>query len=124
MLAKSISEAMNNTWLGLAIAACCMIGHVFLQAASKSKQQELESFALRLENLLTDVLRDPPAPAGRGGGGGGADDYEDDDRGGEEAEPPRREERRAPRSGDVHGGGMHNARTGRPGRTRPRDEEE
>ena len=76
VLAKSISEAMNNTWLGLAIAASCMIGHLFLSAASKSKQQELESFALRLENLLFDLIANPPAPAAekesRDGGRGGS----------------------------------------------------
>lgn len=62
ILATRISEAMNNTWLGLAIAALCMIGHLFLSAASKNKQQELESFALRLENLLFDLIANPPAP--------------------------------------------------------------
>lgn len=63
MLARNIAEAMNNTWLGLAIAATCMIGHVFLQQASKKQQQELESFALRLENLLLDTLREPQPSA-------------------------------------------------------------
>jgi biopolymer transport protein ExbB/TolQ len=63
ILATRMSEAMNNTWLGLAIAALCMIGHLFLSAASKNKQQELESFALRLENLLFDLIANPPAPA-------------------------------------------------------------
>ncbi len=90
ILATRISEAMNNTWLGLAIAAVCMIGHLFLSAASKSKQQELESFALRLENLLFDLIANPPAPAaekesregGRRRDGGRRDrsrDVEDDD---------------------------------------------
>jgi len=59
MLARNIAEAMNNTWLGLAIAATCMIGHVFLQQASKKHQHELESFSLKLENLLIDSLREP-----------------------------------------------------------------
>ncbi len=57
ILSAKISEAMNNTWLGLAIAVSCMIGHVFLNAASKSQQQELESFAMKLENLLAETLR-------------------------------------------------------------------
>lgn len=63
ILATRIAEAMNNTWLGLAIAASCMIGHLFLSAASKKQQHELESFALRLENLLSDIITNPPAPA-------------------------------------------------------------
>lgn len=54
ILAGRISEAMNNTWLGLAIAATCMIAHVFLNAASKKQQHELEAFAMKLENLLID----------------------------------------------------------------------
>ncbi len=84
ILATRISEAMNNTWLGLAIAALCMIGHLFLSAASKNKQQELESFALRLENLLFDLIANPPPPAtekeGRGDRKGRrARDIEDED---------------------------------------------
>jgi biopolymer transport protein ExbB/TolQ len=63
ILATRIAEAMNNTWLGLAIAATCMIGHLFLSMASKKQQQELESFSLKLENLLVDVIHNPPAPA-------------------------------------------------------------
>ena len=62
ILATKIAEAMNNTWLGLAIAATCMIGHLFLSAASKKQQQELESFALKLENLLAEVIANPPTP--------------------------------------------------------------
>ena len=54
ILSAKISEAMNNTWLGLAIAVTCMIGHVFLNAASKKQQHELEAFAMKLENLLAE----------------------------------------------------------------------
>ncbi len=54
ILSAKISEAMNNTWLGLAIAVTCMIGHVFLNAASKKQQHELESFSMKLENLLAE----------------------------------------------------------------------
>ena len=53
-LSAKISEAMNNTWLGLAIAVTCMIGHVFLNAASKKQQHELEAFSMKLENLLAE----------------------------------------------------------------------
>ena len=52
LLAGRIAEAMNNTAMGLGIAATCMIAHVFLNAASKKQMHELESFAMKLENLL------------------------------------------------------------------------
>jgi biopolymer transport protein ExbB/TolQ len=109
MLARNIAEAMNNTWLGLAIAATCMIGHVFLQQASKKHQQELESFALKLENLLLDSLREPRR----------AEESED-----AEPQKPQREtreparDREPARSGAAsrERGSVHEARTGRPGR--------
>ena len=56
ILSAKISEAMNNTWLGLAIAVTCMIGHVFLNAASKKQQHELEAFSMKLENLLAETI--------------------------------------------------------------------
>jgi len=55
ILSAKISEAMNNTWLGLAIAVTCMTGHVFLNAASKKQQHELEAFSMKLENLLAET---------------------------------------------------------------------
>jgi biopolymer transport protein ExbB/TolQ len=55
LLSLKISEAMNNTALGLGIAATCMIGHVFPNAASKKQQHELEAFAMKLENLLAEA---------------------------------------------------------------------
>ncbi len=57
ILSAKISEAMNNTWLGLAIAVTCMIGHVFLNAASKKQQHELEAFSMKLENLLAEQTK-------------------------------------------------------------------
>ncbi|HZS36357.1 MAG TPA: MotA/TolQ/ExbB proton channel family protein [Polyangia bacterium] len=54
ILSAKISEAMNNTWLGLAIAVTCMIGHVFLSAAAKKQSSELETFSMKLENLLVE----------------------------------------------------------------------
>jgi len=54
ILSAKIAEAMNNTWLRLAIAVTCMIGHVFLTAASKKQQHELEAFSMKLENLLAE----------------------------------------------------------------------
>ena len=106
MLSRNIAEAMNNTWLGLAIAATCMIGHVFLQQASKKQQQELESFSLKLENLLVDAIREP-----RRAEEGPADDGELESR-------PQKEARSGAPSR-----GISEARTGRPAR-RPAVEDE
>lgn len=120
ILARNIAEAMNNTWLGLAIAATCMIGHVFLQSASKKQQQELESFALRIENLLMDALRDPGARR--------ATDDEEGEPAEESAPAPtpaarRGEERRDARGGSPKSGAATEARTGRPGRRAAADED-
>ena len=103
MLSRNIAEAMNNTWLGLAIAATCMIGHVFLQQASKKQQQELESFSLKLENLLVDAIRDP--------------------RRAEEAPADEGEVEARPAKSGAAGRGISEARTGRPAR-RPAVEDE
>jgi biopolymer transport protein ExbB len=62
ILSGRIAEAMNNTWLGLAIAATCMIAHVFLNSASKKQQHELESFSMKLENLLTETIQQNQGP--------------------------------------------------------------
>lgn len=82
ILASRIAEAMNNTWLGLAIAATAMIGHLFLSMASKKQQQELESFSLKFENLLAEIIHNPPAAPAPG---------HTEER--EEREPPRRRDR-------------------------------
>jgi len=57
ILSAKISEAMNNTAFGLGIAALCMIAHVFLNSASKKQQHELESFSMKLENLLAETVQ-------------------------------------------------------------------
>jgi len=53
-LADGIAEALYNTTAGLSIAVVCMIGHLLLSTASKKVMADLESFSLRLENLLAD----------------------------------------------------------------------
>lgn len=53
-LADGISEAMYNTAYGLSIALLCMIAHLLISAAMKKVIADLESFQLRLENLLAD----------------------------------------------------------------------
>lgn len=54
VLSRGISEALNNTAMGLAIAVTCMIAHLFLSAAAKKVVADLEGFTLKLENLLAD----------------------------------------------------------------------
>jgi biopolymer transport protein ExbB/TolQ len=52
MLSKGISEAMNNTALGLTIAVVCIVAHLMLSSKSKQMIEEIEFNALRLENWL------------------------------------------------------------------------
>jgi biopolymer transport protein ExbB/TolQ len=52
MLSNGISEAMNNTALGLTIAVVCIIFHLALSTKSKTMVEEVEYNALKLENLL------------------------------------------------------------------------
>jgi biopolymer transport protein ExbB/TolQ len=51
-LARGISEALNNTAVGLTIAVTCMIGHVILSNISKKLVGDLETSAVSLENYL------------------------------------------------------------------------
>jgi biopolymer transport protein ExbB len=51
-LSAGIATAMYHTAIGLFIAVLCMIFHLILSAASKKVVADLESFSLRLENLL------------------------------------------------------------------------
>jgi len=60
-LSAGIAEAMYNTAMGLGIALICMVSHLLLSSASKKVISDLESFSLKLENLL-----------GEGGAGGQA----------------------------------------------------
>ncbi len=52
MLSNGISEAMNNTALGLSIAVVCIIFHLALSTKSRTMVEEVEYNALKLENLL------------------------------------------------------------------------
>lgn len=53
LLSRGISEAMNNTALGLGIAVTCMIAHLLISGAAKRIMADLERTAVKLENLLT-----------------------------------------------------------------------
>ena len=64
LLARSISEAMNNTALGLSIAVSCMIGHMILSGISKRHQNDLDGFAFKLENFLVEGSRREPDQIG------------------------------------------------------------
>ena len=54
LLSAGIAEAMYNTAAGLFIAVLCMVAHLILSAAAKRVMADLESFSLRLENMLGD----------------------------------------------------------------------
>jgi biopolymer transport protein ExbB len=64
MLSDGIAEAMNNTALGLSIAVTCMVGHLFLSGMARGHQNDLEGFALKLENFLVEGARREPEQAG------------------------------------------------------------
>jgi biopolymer transport protein ExbB/TolQ len=55
-LARGISEAMNNTAVGLAIAILCMVGHLILSGTSKKMLADLDVSAVTFENFL--ILRE------------------------------------------------------------------
>jgi biopolymer transport protein ExbB/TolQ len=55
LLTKGISEALNNSAMGLGIAVLCIIAHAILSSMSKRQNSDLEVFALKLENLLSEV---------------------------------------------------------------------
>jgi biopolymer transport protein ExbB len=54
LLARGISEALNNTAMGLGIAVLCIIAHAVLGSMSKRQTSDLEAFSLKLENLLAE----------------------------------------------------------------------
>jgi biopolymer transport protein ExbB len=62
LLAQGISEALNNTAMGLGIAVTCIIAHAILSAMSKKTVADLEAFSLKLENLLAESAQ-TAAPA-------------------------------------------------------------
>ncbi|MBM4319582.1 MAG: MotA/TolQ/ExbB proton channel family protein [Deltaproteobacteria bacterium] len=55
-LARGISEALNNTAVGLTIAVVCMAGHLLLSGLSKKLVHSIELNAATLENFLIQRL--------------------------------------------------------------------
>lgn len=58
-LARGISEAMNNTALGLGIAVTCMVAHLLINGQAKKILADLELTASKLTNLLTTNRAQP-----------------------------------------------------------------
>ncbi len=52
LLTNGISEAMNNTAFGLAIAVLCIVGHLVIGSQAKRIIEEIELHSLKLENML------------------------------------------------------------------------
>ena len=53
LLARGISEAMNNTALGLGIAVSCMVSHLLINGQAKKILADIELTSSKLTNLLT-----------------------------------------------------------------------
>ncbi|MBL8601606.1 MAG: MotA/TolQ/ExbB proton channel family protein [Myxococcales bacterium] len=53
MLSQGISEAMNNTALGLGIAVTCFVGYLLLNLKSKHIKEDIRLSAMKLTNVLT-----------------------------------------------------------------------
>ncbi len=54
ILAHGIEEAMYNTAYGIGIAVLCMVAHLIISTAMKKVLGDLESFSMRLENLINE----------------------------------------------------------------------
>ena len=52
-LARGISEAMNNTALGLGIAVTCFVGYLLLNMRLKHIEEDVQLSAMKLTNILT-----------------------------------------------------------------------
>ncbi len=62
LLARGISEALNNTAMGLGIAVVCIVAHAVLGSLSKRQAADLEAFSLKLENLLAESAHGSSMP--------------------------------------------------------------
>ncbi|MBM4371290.1 MAG: MotA/TolQ/ExbB proton channel family protein [Deltaproteobacteria bacterium] len=63
-LGKNIALAMNTTAFGLIIAIPCIAAYVFLAGVTKKIINEIDSYSVKLENLLVSRLRGGGAVSG------------------------------------------------------------
>jgi biopolymer transport protein ExbB/TolQ len=66
LLARGISEAMNNTAFGLSIAVSCIVGHMLLTNRAKGMVEELETASVKVENLLGQRKQEAASRASSG----------------------------------------------------------
>jgi len=63
LLAAAISEAMNNTAMGLGVAITLLLSHMFLEAKTTSLIDSLEIAVVKFLNSITERYSEPaPAP--------------------------------------------------------------
>ena len=64
LLAAAISEAMNNTAAGLAVAITLLLSHMFLESKTTSLIDSLEIAVVKFLNSITERYSEPTAAAG------------------------------------------------------------
>ena len=64
LLAAAISEAMNNTAMGLGVAITLLLSHMFLEAKTTSLIDSLEIAVVKFLNSITERYSEPTAPGG------------------------------------------------------------
>jgi biopolymer transport protein ExbB len=62
LLARAISEAMNNTATGLACAITLLLFHMFLEAKTTSLIDSLEIAVVKFLNSISERYAEPNAP--------------------------------------------------------------
>jgi len=63
LLASAISEAMNNTAMGLGCAITLLLAHMFLEAKTTSLIDSLEIAVVKFLNSITERFSEPAGPS-------------------------------------------------------------
>jgi biopolymer transport protein ExbB len=63
LLASAISEAMNNTAMGLGCAITLLLAHMFLEAKTPSLIDSLEIAVVKFLNSITERFSEPAGPS-------------------------------------------------------------